>query len=111
MQLRVSETIRNFDKGLAIHSRSEIVYRLDGQFRRFVALAGIEPGHIPQGNVTLVIYGDNSQLFESTVAGTAEPISLDIDISNVQRLKILVDFGDDLDIADHLILCDGKVTK
>ena len=111
LQLRIEDVTRQFKKGLAIHSRSEIVYRLERQFRRLVALAGIEPTLIPQGNVKLIIMGDGDPLFESSVAGNAEPISLDVDISGIRRLRIIVDFGADLDIADHLILCEGKVTK
>ena len=111
LRLRIDGKTRNFDKGLALHSRTDLVYRIDGQFRRFVAWAGIDPDLGDQGDVRLVILGDSQQLFESNVSGAGGPVALDIDVSGVRRLRILVDFGNDLDVADHLYLCDSKVTK
>ena len=100
-----------FSKGLAMHSRTEMAYAMPGRFSRFEAVAGIDDGVRPRGNLRLVIRGDSKVLLETTIAGTDTPKPLSIDVSGVQRLTILADFGDDLDIADHLDLGNARLVK
>jgi NPCBM/NEW2 domain len=103
--------IRQFNKGLALRSRSELIYRLPAGYRRFTALAGIDPATRASGDVLLQIYGDDRSLLEAVVAGHEPPVAIDLDISGVKRLKIVVDFGHNLDTGDWLNLCDARVVK
>lgn len=100
-----------YRKGLAIHSRTVLVYRLTQPFARFSAVAGIDDRLRPRGHVRLVIRGDQKVLFDAAIAGGDPPRTLDIDLRGVRRLSILVDFGEDMDLADHLDLCDAKLIK
>jgi hypothetical protein len=104
---------KQYSKGLALHSRTEIVYRLPGKFSRLKATAGIDDAVRPNGNVRLVIRGDDKILLEETVAGAspAKLLDVDLDLTGVRRLGILVDFGDDMDVADHLDLCNARIIK
>ena len=63
---------QTYKKGLALHSRTTMVYRLPGRFHRFKAIAGIDDRFRPRGNVRLVIRGDEQVLLTLTVAGTDE---------------------------------------
>jgi hypothetical protein len=87
------------------------VYRLPGRFRRFKAAVGVDDRVRPRGNVRLVIHGDGRLLLETTISGMDPALQLDLDIAGVRRLAILADYGDDLDLADHLDLCDARVVK
>ena len=89
----------------------ELVYLLTEDFRRCQALVGIDDRVREGGNVRLVISGDDKELFSQAITGHDEPFPLDLDITGVKRLKIVVDFGDELDIADHLNLCEARLTK
>lgn len=100
-----------YDRGLRIHSRTELVYRLTSGFRQFQALVGIDDRVRPAGHVRLEITGDDRELFNDTITGTDEPLPVVLDITGVRRLRILVDFGEQVDIADWLNLCDARVTK
>lgn len=100
-----------YPKGLAIHSRTELVYRLAEPFTRFSAVAGIDDRVRPRGHVRLVIRGDEKVLFDAPISGTDPPRPLDLDIRGVRRLSILVDFGEELDLADHLDLCHARLVK
>jgi len=100
-----------YTKGLAIHSRTTLVYRLTDAHKSFQAVAGIDPLMGDNGHVELVIRGDEKELFRQAISGKDKPISLDLDITGVRRLSILVDFGQQLDIADHLHLCNARITK
>jgi len=102
---------KRYAKGLAIHSRTTMVYRLPERYRHFTAVIGIDDAVRPQGNVRLVIRGDDRVLWEMAVAGTDPPRPVDLDITGVRRLTILVDFGDDLDVGDYLDLCEARLVK
>jgi hypothetical protein len=100
-----------YSKGLAIRSRTELMYRLTDDFRQFHAIVGIDDHVRDGGNVDLVISGDGKVLFSRNITGRDEAVPVDLDITGVKRLRILVDFGQELDIADHLNLCDARITK
>lgn len=97
--------------GLTLHSRTEITYRLGEPFTRLQALAGIDDRLKPRGNVHLTISGDGHVLFEGDVVGTERARAIEADLRGVVELKILVDFGADLDIGDHLVLAEAKLLK
>ena len=94
-----------------MRSRTEVVYRLPDKFRTFAATAGIDDRVRASGNVRLVISGDDKILHESTITGADQPVELELPVEGVKRLKILVDYGDDVDVADHLDLCEARVSK
>jgi hypothetical protein len=101
-----------YTKGLALCSRSEVVYRLPpGRYRSLRALAGIDDRVRPDGNVTLTIFGNDKTLYEATLTGHDDPQAVDVDLSGVSRLKILVDFGGGQEVSDHLDLCDPRMLK
>jgi len=101
-----------YAKGLCIHSRTELVYRLPaGQFHLLKALVGLDDRVRPDGHVRLVISGDGKNLFEATLTGHDDPLPLDVDVRGVSRLKILVDFGEGQEVSDHLDLCEARILK
>jgi len=103
---------QSYDKGLAIHSRTLLEYRLQGKFNKFFALAAIDDAVRPAGNVRLVISLDGKPLGEHTITGKdAAATNLQYDIREGRKLSILVDFGDGLDVADRLHLVNARVTK
>jgi hypothetical protein len=101
---------KKYAKGLCIHSRTTIVYRLRGRFGRFKAVAGIDQKLRGLGNVQLVIRGDDKILLNVAIAGNTAK-TLDLDVAGVRRLTVLVDFGENMDIGDDLDLCDARFEK
>lgn len=102
---------QSFQRGLVIHSQTKLTYRLNGDYRRFVAIAGIEQLVRPNGRVVLTITADDKELFNREVTGSDSPIALDLDVSEVREMVILVDFGGDFDDGDHLALGDARLIK
>src|SRR5690606_29653174 len=83
-----------FAKGLAIHSRTELDYRLPGKFSKFLALAAIDDNVRPAGDVTLRISLDGKVLGEHQITGKQNaPLKLEYDITGGSRLSIFVDYG------------------
>jgi len=103
---------QSYDRGLSLHSRTLVAYRLTEDYQHLLATVGIEDRFRSTGNVRLVISGDKGPLFEKMIRGRDEPLELDVDVRGVRRLQILVDYGDDQsDAGDHLNLCNARLTK
>ena len=100
-----------FDKGLALRSRTELIYRPPAGYRRLTAVAGIDPKAAASGNVKLTILGDDRELLSKDIAGNEPPLPIDVDITNARRITILVDYGRNLDSGDWLILGDARIVK
>jgi hypothetical protein len=99
--LRIGEQV--YGKGLGVHSRCELTYALDGACRRFLADVGIDEEVGEKGNVDIVVLVDGKPRFERKgVAGPDEPIPVAVDVAGAARLTLVVDFGADFDICDHL---------
>lgn len=101
----------SYEKGLALHSRTKLSYRLTREFERFAAIAGIDDRYRADGNVTLTISGDGKPLMSENLAGS-KLINIDLDLRGVRRLEILVDFGEDkVGYGDYLNLCNARLMK
>ena len=100
-----------YAKGLAMFSKTELVYRLTEDYERLQALVGIDNRYRPNGNVELVIWGNDKELFRQTITGEMEPIQLNLDISKVRRLRILCDIGAEQQSCDYLIMAEARITK
>jgi hypothetical protein len=102
---------KTYAKGLAMHSRTATSYRVPEKFTRFEAVVGIDDSVREAGHVQVTILGDGKQLWEAAVAGgdPARPVS--VDLQGAKKLQIKVEFGDDLDVADHLDLAEARFTK
>lgn len=105
---------KTYRRGLSIHSRTLLKYRLNGEYRTLQATVGIDDLADPtdvEGDVVLTITGDGRELFRAAIKNSDPPRPLELDLSTVRDLEILVDFGEGLDIADWLDLADAKVLK
>jgi len=101
---------REFEKGIALHSKTSVTYHLGGKYRRLQAVAGIDQLVGSQGNAILILRGDQRQLLALQLSGAENrAIDVDLDVSGVQRLEVLVDFGPDLDVGDHVDLCNARM--
>ncbi len=102
---------QSFTRGLCIHSKTLVRYRLAGEYRRFQAVMGIDELVGNKGHTRVVIKADDQILFEGDVRGADDPVDLDFEIANKRDLEILVDFGADLSVADHLALGNARLVK
>ncbi|HWB12590.1 MAG TPA: NPCBM/NEW2 domain-containing protein [Pirellulales bacterium] len=101
-----------FAKGIAMSSSTELVYRLPpGEFKRLIASAGIDSRGRPRGAVRLAIYGDDRALLEADVLGSQEAMPIDLDLTGVNRLRIVVDFGANGEVMDLFDLVDARILQ
>ncbi len=111
-EIRIAGT--PYRRGLALHSHTELVYDLGGQYREFRALAGIDD--LVNGNdekIVLRIEADGQQRYELVITRKdkqrSHPITLNV--KDVDKLRIIVTTGDTLDYGKHLDLAEARVSK
>jgi hypothetical protein len=103
---------KSFRRGLGVHSRSSLKYALDGNFKTFAAVLGIDSEVGSHGSVVFRVFGDDRLLFESPVVrGGDVPLELSLDVSRVLVLRLEVDFADNGDIADHADWADAHLLR
>ena len=93
---------RLFDKGLGVHSKTELDYSIGGAYESLVSTIGIDDTVRPSGSVVFRILGDGKVLFDSgALTGQDPPREIKVDVKGVNILTLIVDYGDGLDLADH----------
>jgi NPCBM/NEW2 domain len=102
---------KTFAKGISLTSRTALEYRLPGGIKRFKALAAIDDSVREIGNVKLQIAADGKKLLDREIAGSDDPVDIDLDVTGARRLSILVDYGKGMDAGDYLNLADARVVK
>lgn len=103
---------REFAKGVCMRSRSFLVFRINGEYRQFAATVGILDETGGRGNAIVGITGDGRTLWSNKqLRGGEPPQEVNIDVSNVGTLVLVVDRGEDLDIADHVAWAFARLIR
>ncbi|MFQ3652590.1 MAG: NPCBM/NEW2 domain-containing protein [Gemmataceae bacterium] len=102
-----------YSSGLALKPYAELTYELDGEYREFSALVGLDDNVSAVGKTILVVEGDGRELVTVEISADDKkrfrPVTLNI--KDVQKLKIIVKADGEFDVARHLDLADAKVSK
>jgi len=112
---------REYPAGLGMHSFCRLGFRLDGQYKKFVAQAGIDDDAAPAGNAVLSFEGDGKPLGRPvrlrgrqpphTGRPQGPPETIRLDLTGVKVFTIQVDFGDGLDVGDHVDIVSPRLIK
>src|SRR5579862_335891 len=91
------------ERGLGVHSKSELVFALDGAPRRFVTLCGIDAETGGRGGVTARVLADGKEVWKSGEITAKDPAQLvSVDLGAAKTLTLYVDYGSDNDDSgDH----------
>lgn len=89
------------ERGIGVQASSELDFENNG-FDRLQALVGIDLETEGRGNCQAVILGDGIRLWESQVVGGKAAIPVDIEIRGIKKLSLVVNAGEEFDLADHL---------
>lgn len=93
---------KTYERGLAVHSKSRLHYKLKPNCERFQAIFGLlNPGG-KLGDITARVLGDGEVLWEQdSITASTKPISIDVPLKGVERLILEVDFGNGQDVGDR----------
>ncbi|HEY3322303.1 MAG TPA: NPCBM/NEW2 domain-containing protein [Planctomycetota bacterium] len=91
------------ERGIGVHSRSELEFVLPGAPAKFIALAGIDAETKGRGSVTANVLADGKEVWKSpTMTGKDAAALIAADIGAAKALVLQVDFGpDEDDSGDH----------
>ena len=100
-----------YEKGLGVHARCQLTYALDGGYDAFAAVIGLDASTSGKGDCVFRVEADGKPLFEKRMRGADPPVPVRLKLSGAQRLTLIVDYGEDLDLADRADWCDARVLK
>jgi hypothetical protein len=95
---------REFETGIGAHAPSEIVYELEGAYRRFQAWVGIDDSMIPHklGTVEFIVTVDGREAYRSGLVSFGEAARrVDVDLTGARELRLIATDGGDNINGDH----------
>jgi hypothetical protein len=85
-----------FKSGIGTFAQSLLEIPLGGRFKRFTSKVGVDAMTEGRGTVTFEVYGDGRKLWASPVmTGLDAARDVDVDVSGVNRLRLVVTDGND----------------
>ena len=91
-----------YRQGIGSHANSQIIYPLNGQFKRFVTDMGIDAEAGTQGTVEFKILADGRLLYESGKMGRFDlPRHAEVTVEKAQNLELIITDAQDGIIDDH----------
>jgi hypothetical protein len=101
-----------YAKGLTLHAKTELTYDLKGQYKVFKATAGTDASVETESAVKLTIDDGTQVLFKGVVKRGDKLLDLNLNVQNVDRLKITVESnGGVLDLGNQVSLGNARVLK
>ncbi len=106
-----------FTKGLCMHSKSRVAFKLDAEYRRFDAQLAIDQAAQRNGSVVFQVFlaneaGKWAPAFESPTVRGGDPLrSVSIDVSEAHAMLLVVDYADHGDVWDHACWLSARLSK
>ena len=108
---RGNRVTREFAKGLGMQSYSALRFANENDFTRFKATVGIDAETNGRGDCVMKVVSDGIALWSSRVNGQQAPIEIDVDITGMQDIELIVEPGEQFDLADHADWANARFVK
>ena len=103
---------RSFEKGVGVHSRTELTYELGGRFEKFASSIGLDDAVRPRGSVVFRVSADGKVVFDSgLVTGADASRDVVLPVIGAKTMTLTVDYGDAVDLADQADWADARLIK
>ena len=105
---------RTFRRGVAVRSRSELTWKLDGAYAAFESFIGIddESGAGGEGSVRFRVLVDGVEKYASPVVRGGEPARfVRVDLAGAKEITLRVEEADEMDLADHADWAEARLIK
>ena len=113
LQLRIDATgaRQSFEKGIALHGQTRLLFRLSQPFRELRGLAGFDPELGQHGSARLTIRADGAELFSEDIPRGGPPLAIAVPLAEPRRLEIELSPLDGFDAGDFVNLCHFRLMK
>ena len=103
---------QTYARGLGVHTKSTLMWELDGSFETLFVRAGVDDSSLPYGEANLSVVLDGKVLWEKkgVKAGDAAE-TLELPIANGRRLELRADRGARLDVQGRVDWANPVVTR
>ena len=102
---------QQFEKGLGVASRSTLVFGNESNFGLFAATIGIDEETEGRGDCIFVVEVDGREKLRERMTGKDAPKKITVELDGGQRVSLIVEPGEDLDLSDHADWCDARFVK
>ncbi|MCH7701973.1 MAG: NPCBM/NEW2 domain-containing protein [Planctomycetes bacterium] len=103
---------RVYDKGIGMHARAWIDFDADAAFTDLLVTIGIDDAVRPGGEAVFRVLGDDRTLYDSgIVTGRDPPLPIRIDIRGIRSLRLMADYGQELDLGAHANWADARFLR
>lgn len=100
-----------YDKGIGLHSRSRLSYRLSGAYQRFEAQVGLDERDGRKGRVRIRVRADGEIVVDRALTAQNGAVPISVKIRGVRELTLEVDFGAGADVQDVVNWVDARLVK
>ncbi len=100
-----------YEKGWGTHAQARLDFDTGEGYDLLLGMIGHDPFTRGRGDCVIVVQGDGRELFSSRLRGSDPPLELRVVISNVKKVSLQVEPGEDLDLADHVNWCDLRFLR
>jgi NPCBM/NEW2 domain len=100
-----------YDKGLAMHAKSQVTYDLDGPYKWFEALVGLEDT-ASSGQAQVSVTVDGKSVLPAKELNRLNPVlPVRIDIAKARSMTLSVDFSNFGDVQARVNWADARLIK
>ncbi|MEL6254133.1 MAG: NPCBM/NEW2 domain-containing protein [Bacteroidota bacterium] len=93
---------KTYQKGLGTHANAEVIYNLGGAYNTLLSDIGVDDGTCNAGSVGFEVYTDGTLAYSSpTMTQADDAISISIDVTGVNQLRLVVSDGGNGITCDH----------
>ncbi len=111
LKLVANQPPTEYGRGFGLSAFTRLGFEIPPGFDRLQAMIGIDATTADRGDCQVTILADGIRLWSNRVQGTAVAEKIDVDISNAKQLEIIVDPGQNFDLADHLNVVNPRLLK
>ncbi len=103
---------QTYDRGVAVHSRSDLTYDLNREYSTFEALVGFDEAAKGLGRVDCRVFADGKEIYSNPdLRADGPPVKLSLPVAGTEQLRLLVDFGRGQDTGDRVIFANARLHR
>ena len=102
---------RTFENGIGTQSFTRISFQIPEGFDTFAAIIGIDRETDGLGDCEMIVEADGIRIWAGRIRGSEPARDLKLDIRDARELTLIVDYGEDFDLADHADWCLARLIR
>lgn len=92
---------KQYQKGIGVHAYSKLEYDLKGQYANLIGVVGVDDSGNQYSNFVAIIMVDGKEVFKQAIKWGDKPVPFNITLNNSDKLELIIDFGENLDVGDR----------